>query len=169
MGDAIAAIRRYVGDMLSVTRALLAPLEAQLEVDAVRESPDARWLLDRLHRTIHAHVDELREHLRRLGGVENGGAGSNLATQLLGSAASELTAGADLAKTLRDDYTALALAHAGALMLETNARALGFASTAALAARHRDELGAMLRWIRELLPAAVKGEIATSGAYDVAM
>lgn len=169
MGDAIAAIRRYVGDMLSVTGALLAPLQAQLAVEEIRNAPDAQWLLDRLHRMLASHADELREHLRRLGGSENGGGGSNLATQLLGSAASELAAGTDLAKTLRDDYTALALAHAGALMLETNARALGFASTAALAARHRDELTAMLRWIRELLPAAVKGEIATSGAYDVAM
>ena len=170
MGDALAAIRGYVGDMLVVTQAMLGPIRAQLEGDGLSSLEGAQWLLDRIYRMLAAHSDELQAHLRRLGGGEQRGAFSDLATELLDTATTRIGDEANLAKMLRDDYTALSLAHAGALMLETNARALGFASTAALASRHRDELLSMLRAIRDLLPVAVKGEIdAGNTTYNVAM
>jgi hypothetical protein len=64
-----------------------------------------------------------------------------------------------LARSLRNYYTALSLVHAASFMLETNARAHGYSSTAAMARRHREELSTILAGIRDLLPAAIKEEI----------
>lgn len=150
MGNSIQQVRAYVAEMLRASRSMLAPLAAHLRSSGADPGSQPRWVLERLLRTLNAHVDEMSEHLRRLGGPE---------------AASEVPEvhhrrePASTTKVLRDAYGDLSLAHAGTLMLETNARALGFSSTAALARRHREELTTMLARVREVLPTAVKGEI----------
>lgn len=159
MGNAIQEVRAYVADMLRATRGMLGPVQAQLESPELESMPEARWLLERLLRMLSAHAEELAEHLQRLGaGSAAEKEASTLATDLMDTAMHRI-APERVAKALRDYYTALSLAHAGGLMLETNARALGFSSTAALATRHREELLSMLERIRELLPSAVKGEV----------
>lgn len=160
MGNAIRAVRIYVADMLAATRSMIAPIAAQ---SAFRDaqSPDVQRLFARILETLNAHAEELSEHLRRLGGdaALPEKADGNLATGLLGTASHALAGKRSFAKALRDDYATISLAHAGALMLETNARALGFSSTAALATRHREELANILRGIHELLPTAIKDEV----------
>lgn len=159
MGNAIQEIRAHVGEMLRAMRAMLGPVQAQVESSELDKMPEARWLLERLLRMLTAHAEELAEHLQRLGagGAADKQAGS-LATDLMNDAMHRIEP-EPVAKALRDYYTALSLAHAGGLMLETNARALGFSSTAALATRHREELLSMLERIRELLPSAIRGEV----------
>lgn len=160
MGNDILEIRAYVSDMIAAARAMLAPVTAQLRSPEVDKFPEARWLLERLARTLNAHVDELSEHLGRLGGATAPQKQSpeTLASDLMRTAARSLNA-RSLARSLRNYYTALSLAHAGVLMLETNARAHGYSSTAAMATRHREELATILAGVRELLPAAIKEEI----------
>jgi hypothetical protein len=82
-----------------------------------------------------------------------------LASELVNTAAPALNA-QPLARSLRNYYTALSLVHAAALMLETDARAHNYSSTAAMATRHREEIATMLLSLRDLLPAAIKEEIA---------
>jgi hypothetical protein len=133
MGNDILEIRAHVCEMLQANRVMLAAIAGQLRAGQVDASRDARWLLERVARTLNSHIDELEEHLRRLGGSE--------------------------ARSLRSYYTALTLSHTAALTLETDARSHGYSSTAAMARRHREEIAALLGSIRELLPLAVKEEI----------
>lgn len=160
MGNDILEIRAHVSDMIAAGRAMLAPVTAQLRSRELEKYPEARWLLERLAHTLSAHIDELSEHLGRLGGATatQKDPAETLATDLMQTAARSLNA-PSLARSLRNYYTALSLAHAGALMLETNARAHGYSSTAAMATRHREEIATILAGIREMLPAAIKEEI----------
>lgn len=166
MGNDVLEIRAHVSDMIAAGRAMLAPITAQLRSPEVEKFPEARWLLERLARTLNAHIDELTEHLARLGGATapQKYSAETLASDLMRTAARSLNA-QSLARSLRNYYTALSLAHAGALMLETNARAHGYSSTAAMSTRHREELATILAGIRDLLPAAIKEEI---GQVEVA-
>ena len=159
MGNDILEIRAHVSDLISAERAMLAPVTAQLHSPELEKFPQARWLLERLAQTLNAHIDELSEHLRRLGGMGIPQKSSEtLATDLMQTAAPSLNS-QSLARSLRNYYTALSLAHAGGLMLETNARAHNYSSTAAMATRHREEIATVLAGIRDLLPAAIKEEI----------
>ena len=162
MGTDILEIRAHVCGMIDANRAMLAPVAAQMRGGAVEDFPEARRLLERLMRMLNSHVDELDEHLRRLGGAVEAQKYSpeTLAGELMNAAARSLDV-QTLARSLRNYYTALSLAHAAALMLETDARAHGYSSTAAMATRHREEIATLLGGIRELLPAAVKEEINT--------
>lgn len=162
MGNDIPEIRAHVCDMISADRAMLAPVAAQLRTSEVDRFPDARWLLERISQTLSAHVDELNEHLGRLGGSAGltQSSAEMLASELMSAAAPSLNA-RTLARSLRNYYTALSLTHAGCLMLETDSRAHGYSSTAALATRHREEIATLLAAIRDLLPSAIKEEIAS--------
>lgn len=146
MGNAIHQIRAYLAEMLQVTAASLAPLAVQVRSPQVRERPRAAYVVERVLRMQTAHADELAEHLQRLGA----------AAAIHGSAPEFTEERVEIAAeaALRADYATLSLAQAAALMLETNARTLGFSSTAALAARHREEIVRLLVEIRELLPLA---------------
>ena len=146
MGSAVQQVRAYVAAMLRTTRLMLGPIAAYLREAAGKPNADERWILERLLATLHAHDEELAEHLMRLGGQ---------------SEPQPQTAEPSVqpARDLRQTHGALLLVHNEALMLETNARALEFSSTAALARRHREELSTILARMRELLPASVKGEI----------
>jgi hypothetical protein len=161
MGSDILQIRAQVCDMISADGAILARILAELQSCDVKEFPEARWLLDRVAHMLSTHIDELTEHLRRLGGA--GGtkhaSSETLASELMAAAARLLNAGT-LARSLRNYYTVLSVGHACALMLETNARARSYSSTAAMATRHREEIATMLAAMRELLPVAIKEEIA---------
>ena len=160
MGNDILEIRAHVFDMISADRAMLAPLLAQLRKPEAGDFPEARWLLERIAHTLNAHIDELTEHLGRLGGAGViRSSAEMLASELMNAAAPSLNA-QTLARSLRNYYTALSLTHAGSLMLETNARAHGYSSTAAMATRHREEIATLLAGIRDMLPAAIKEEIA---------
>lgn len=159
MGDGVGRIRAQVRATLAAARGMLTALHAQLRSQYAESAGEIPWLLEHLRSMLTSHADELAEHLRRLGGGsadENGG--DSLAVNLIDTAVRKI-APEGAAAALRDYYTALSLLQAGDLMLETNARALGFSSTAALATRHGEEVGAAMARLREALPAAIKGEI----------
>lgn len=160
MGNDIFEIRANVCDLIAAAQAMLGPVGAHLRSGALDAYPQARWLLERLARTLDAHIEELTEHVHRLGGTAslNRYPEQTLATDLMNAAAPALNA-RRIAHLLRNYYTALSLIHAGALMLETNARAHWYSSTAAMATRHREEIATLLGGIREMLPAAIKEEV----------
>lgn len=169
LGNAIRAIRIHVADLLAATRSIIAPIAAQCARFDVHVQAEHLRLFGEILETLRMHERELAEHLRRLGGeaAADERPTENLATGLLGVAGDALARKRSFGRAIRDDYAAISLAHAGALMLETNARVLGFSSTAALATRHREELASMLREIAEVLPGAIKEEVAMSAqAFD---
>jgi len=148
MGNGIQQVRSHVAEMLAAAKAMLALAAAQMHSPHIERDPHARWAMESLMRTLEAHVRELAGHLERLGGTPS-------AVQPQGASIPPASALA----VLRDCYVQLHLAHDAGLMLETNARALGYSSTAALARRHREELATAAARVRELLPESVKGEI----------
>lgn len=101
-----------------------------------------QFVLGRARALLSTHAADLREHISRLGGTCAPAPGARLSRV------------PPSAKTIADLFSQISLVHAAALMLETNARALGFSSTAALAARHREETSVLLAALRELLPQA---------------
>jgi hypothetical protein len=147
MGNEIQEIRAHVAEMIAADKAMLADVAVRLHSPELQHAPEARWLLERLERTLNAHIDELAEHLRRLGGTSPNGARQET-----------------LARSLEEYFTALSSAHAGALILETNARTRGYSSTAALATRHREEMASVLAGICEALPKAITGELVRAQA-----
>lgn len=136
MGNDIVEIRAQVTDLIRANRAILGAVTAQLRSGDLDKMSDARWLLERLAKMLDTHIDELSEHLGRLG--------ASAVTQTY----SADTLATDLMKTA-----------ARSLQLETTARARGYSSTAAMATRHREEIATILSGIRELLPPAIKEEI----------
>ncbi len=159
MGTDILEIRAHVSDVIAADRAMLTPVLVQLRSADLHQFPDALRLLERLAHMLDLHIHELSEHLKRLGGTASAAqTPETLALELMNAAAPSLNA-QSLARSLRNYYTALSLADAGALMLETNARARNYSSTAAMATRHREEIAMVLAEIRDLLPAAIKEEI----------
>ena len=128
-------------EMYRITRRLLAQIEQQRTAPAPDASPQALWLLGRSALMLRAHSDDIDGHLQRLGGITLSGDRESYASAGAANAGSK--------KMMDDLYARLSFAHAACLMLETNARALNFSSTAALASRHRDELAAMLARIKE--------------------
>ena len=147
MGNGILQVRAYVEEMLRITRAMLAPLTAQLHISESDPFSEGRWILERMLRTLNMHAEELAEHLRRLG------------SQAPPDNGKPAFYAQNRSESLRDHYLRLRLAQAGALMLESNARALGYSSTAALATRHREEIASLLETFRELVPGSVRGEL----------
>jgi hypothetical protein len=168
MGNDLLEIRAHVRGMIDADRAMLATVARQLRSTEVQGFLEARRLLERIARTLNAHIDELEEHLRRLGGDADRAryAPETLAEELM-SAVTDSSNVRTLSRTLRDYYTALSLAHAAALLLETDARARSYSSTAAMATRHREEIAAMLSGIRDLLPVAIKEEISHANLHNV--
>ncbi len=158
MGNDILEIRAHVADMVAANQAVLDAVAVEVRSPAAADFPEARWVLERIDRTLRAHIQELREHLRRLGGATTQTPESDaLASELVKAAAARLRPRSP-ARALRNCYTALSLTDAAALMLETTARAHAYSSTAAMATRHREEVGTILTGIRDLLPAAIKDE-----------
>lgn len=139
MGNAVHQIRAHVLDMLAATTRLLAALGASAE----RTDTSEVYLRSRMRKTLETHAADLREHLTVLGA----GGLSQAAMQTFARREAPVASVSEL-------YSRTGLLHAAQLMLETDARALGFSSTAALAARHREELETLLAQLRELLPKA---------------
>jgi len=146
MGNAVHQVRAYVVEALASAR-LLLPVIAEFARGRADGAPETQWAIERVQRTLSGHQEELTEHLTRLGGHA-----------LLAGLNGASPDGQSIA-SVRDLYSRLIAAHERMLMLETNSRALGFSSTAALARRHREEVDTLLMRLRDALPATVKGEI----------
>ncbi len=145
MGNAVQHIRANVLDVLRSTHRLIGQLSSQQGVARAIGGAELNWLFDRAYATACTHAQDLAEHLQRLGG---GAAPSEPSQE---RSVSEVFSER---KILDDLYAWFSLAQAAALMLETNARALNFSSTAALASRHREEIAATLAHIKEYTSAA---------------
>lgn len=157
MENGLVEIRAHVCEILAADRVMLAPVAAQLRADRGNIG-EARQLLERLARMLNSHIDELEEHLRRVGGADS--------SRVCPAHTFPRIDVHTLARSLRGYYTALSAVHAAELMLETDARALGYSLTAAMATRQREEIAGTLAGIRKLLPAAVKEEIGYARLSD---
>jgi hypothetical protein len=158
------AVSTYVSDMLALEKHIAAPLAQQTKFDDAGKFAGAAALFIRIKTTTEAHVEALTARLDALGGHEASGLKSVWAS-MLGAAAGAIDAGRKtrVSKSLRDDYTALALASVSYSMLYATALGLGDAATAALAKRHLEDDGVLIMAIGAAMPSVVLEELQDDG------
>jgi len=156
--DAKQAIHSYVTDMLALEEHIAKAFEGQIK--ALDDQPQAASALRTMHTTIEEHMATLRglEESRDAGAVQEVGEALKRVGAIMagaGAAVIDILRPEKLAKNLRDDATACALAATGYLMLHTTALALDDAATAAIASRHLEDHAGMIQRLHHLIPDAV--------------
>jgi hypothetical protein len=157
-------IATYVSDMLALERHIRGPLDRQINDDETAQFAGAATLTTKIRRLVDAHEAALETQLDAIGGDASAGVKSAWG-QLVGGAAAALGGArkTKISKSLRDDYTALALASISYTMLHTTALGLGDEATAAVAKAHLDDYAPIVVEIGRAIPAIVLQELKNDG------
>jgi predicted transcriptional regulator len=111
------------------------------------------------------HEQALEARLESLGGHAGSPIKSTVSSALGGIAAAIGDARkTEIAKYLRDDYTAMSLASAGYTMLQTTARALNDDATAQLAKEHLSDYATIIMKLSATLPTITIADLRNEGA-----
>lgn len=158
--SATDALRLYVNDMVALEKHILEAIERQVNDERVQAQPEASALIEKLHRTLHQHVDGLENHAAALGG----GVGATVkaaVTAVAGTFAGiyDKVRKDPVSRMLRDDYTALSLATISYTMLVTTGLAFRETAVANLAERHLKDYTPIVVKISEIIPIIVAGEL----------
>ena len=164
MSDSIELLTTYVSDLLALERHIYEAFDRQSTDSTVREYPQAKPLVDRLHATAKTHLNALDVHLTALGGHPTSSV-KEAVTSILGIAAGvvDKARGYPVSKMLRDDYTALGMAAISYTMLHTTALAAKEGPTAELARQHLQDWTPLIVEISEVIPYVVVKELENDG------
>lgn len=153
--DRNEAINSYISDMLGLEDHIEKAVRSQLE--DLKAYPEVVAELRQIHRKIEHHISDLRglSDRRQAGGVVE--SVKRAGSAVLGAAAGviDLVRTEGLPKNLRDDYTALSLAHIGYVMLHTTGLSLDDREVAELAQQGFTDYAEALTRLQGLIPAAV--------------
>jgi uncharacterized protein YidB (DUF937 family) len=153
--DRNEAINSYITDMLGLEDHIEKAIRGQFE--DLKAYPEVVAELRQIHRKIERHVSDLRglSDRRRAGGVVE--SVKRAGSAVLGAAAGviDLLRTEGLPKNLRDDYTALSLAHIGYVMLHTTGLSLDDREVAELAQQGFTDYAEALTRLQRIIPAAV--------------
>jgi uncharacterized protein YukE len=144
----------------------LEAIDRQLENldDKSRRHPDAYAALQEVHRTLEAQASALELRRKALGG---GGAQpfKDAVSSIAGHVSGLIHAlrEEEASHSLRDDYTFLARASVGYVMLHATARSLGDQETAALAETCYRDIARLTKQVDRVLPALVIQELREEG------
>ena len=157
-------VATYLSDMLALEQHISAPIDSQLGSEDHQEYAEATRIIQRIKSVTTSHITALEAQLKAAGGSSAHGVKSAWA-QLLGGGAAALNnvRKTKVSKSLRDDYTALALASVSYTMLHATAAGLGDGSTAALAKRHLDDITPIIVDISKAIPTVVLQELSDDG------
>lgn len=158
-------IQTYLSDALALERHIAVPLQRQLDLDDTTDFAEAVQVFSTIKSLTESHIAQLESQLADYGG-EGGSAIKSAWSQLLGAGAAVVGGSrkTKVSKSLRDDYTALALATAGYTMLCATALGLGDGAPAHLAKKHLEDYAPVMVQIFKVLPGAVLRELALDGA-----
>ena len=153
--DRNEAINSYISDMLGLEDHIEKAVRSQLE--DLKDYPEVVAELRQIHRKIEHHISDLRglSDRRQAGGVKE--TVKRAGSAVLGAAAGviDLVRTEGLPKNLRDDYTALSLAHIGYVMLHTTGLTLEDREVAELAQQGFTDYAEVLTRLQTIIPAAV--------------
>jgi len=153
--DRNEAINSYISDMLGLEDHIEKAIRSQLE--DLKDYPEVVAELRQIHRKIEHHISDLRglSDRRQAGGVKE--SVKRAGSAVLGAAAGviDLVRTEGLPKNLRDDYTALSLAHIGYVMLHTTGLSLDDREVAELAQQGFTDYAEALSRLQSIIPAAV--------------
>lgn len=155
-------VQQYVGDMVAVETHIEEALDRQL--DEVKDYAPANSAVNRFHVMVRDHRDNLKEHLKSIGGSESSPIKAAV-SGVFGAAAGMIdkVRTEAVSKSLRDDYAAFNLAAIGYAMLHTTAHALGQSSTADVAAKYLRDYAAAVQEINQIIPGVVVWELRKDG------
>ncbi len=164
MGNEQHSLATYVSDMLAVERHIRIPFDTQRADKDVMEYSDAADVINRLVALCDMHVDALVAQLERLGGHEASPIKSAV-TQVEGAVAGAIdkVRKTKVSKSLRDDYTALALCTISYSELMTTANAMDDAEVADVAKRHLADYANAIMKIGEYIPGITIRELQANG------
>jgi hypothetical protein len=161
--DRNEAINSYISDMLALEDHIEKAIRGQLE--DLKDYPEVVAELRQIHRKIEHHISDLRglSERRQAGGMKE--AVKRAGSAVLGAAAGviDLVRTEGLPKNLRDDYTALSLAHIGYVMLHTTGLSFDDREVAELAQQGFTDDAESLTRLQGLIPAAVVGYFRQEG------
>ncbi len=158
------AIATYLSDVLALEKHIRQPLAQQTKIDEVGNYADGERIINAIRSLTEAHVTAIDARLNAVGG--HGASPVKSAwTQLLGAGAAAVDSvrKTKVSKSLRDDYTALALASISYTMLHATALGLGDQQTADLAKQHLDDYAPIVVEIGKTIPAVVLQELRDDG------
>jgi hypothetical protein len=165
MPDTAPTINTYLSDMLALERHVLQPLQHQVEDEDVVAMPSAHRVVAEAVAISQKHERALETRLESLGGHAGSPVKSTVSAALGGIAAAIGNARkTEVAKYLRDDYTAMSLASAGYTMLQTTARAFNDEATARLATQHLADYATIIMTLSATLPTATIADLKNDGA-----
>jgi hypothetical protein len=153
--DRNEAINSYITDMLGLEDHIEKAIRGQIE--DLKDSPEAVAELRGIHRKIEHHISDLRglSDRRQAGGVVE--SMKRAGSAVLGAAAGviDLVRSEGLPKNLRDDYTALSLAHIGYVMLHTTGLSLEDREVADLTQQGFTDYAEAITRLQGIIPGAV--------------
>ena len=150
--------------MLSLEEHVRLPFEAQLNDKDLASYPTAQTLLRRLSDTSNAHIDALKSLLEQTGGHEAQPVKSAVsATAGFIASAIDKMRKTQIAKGLRDDYTALSLCTVSYSMLLSTANAYGETMVAQTAQQHMRDYAQLIMEIGTAIPEIVVYDLQQTG------
>lgn len=164
MADMEHSLAAYVSDMLALEEHIRVPLGSQRNDRDFSRYPEASALLERMYGLCDSHISALESTLQTLGGHEMSGVKSAV-TNIEGwfASAIDMVRKTKVAKSLRDDYTALGLCCIGYEMLLTTANGYGNTLVAQLAERHLHDYASAVMAIGDAMPAIVIQDLRETG------
>ena len=158
------SLATYVSDMLALERHIRVPFDTQQNDGDFKDYADAYALVSRLAALCDTHVDQLKSTLDRLGGQEASPIKSAV-VEVEGAVAGAIDKlrKTKVSKSLRDDYTALALCCVSYSMLVTTANSMGDEQVASLAQRLLQDYAQAVLEIGDAIPAVVVQELRATG------
>jgi hypothetical protein len=153
--ERIEAINSYITDMLGLEDHIEKAIRSQLE--DLKAYPEVVAELRQIHRKVERHISDLRglSDRRQAGGMVE--SVKRAGSAVLGAAAGliDLLRTEGLPKNLRDDYTAVGLAHIGYVMLHTTGLSFDDREVAELAQQGFTDYAEALTRLQGIIPAAV--------------
>lgn len=157
-------VATYLSDMLALERHIARPIDAQLASKDHGSIGEARQLISEIKTCTDRHIASLEARLSDVGGDGISPVKSAWSALLGGGAAAiNQVRKTKVSKSLRDDYTALALSTISYTMLHATASGLGDSATAQLAKRHLDDYAPIVVAISKAMPKVVLRELQDDG------
>ncbi|HET7814653.1 MAG TPA: hypothetical protein VFL13_09810 [Candidatus Baltobacteraceae bacterium] len=164
MSDTQHSYQTYISDMLALEQHVRAPFEAQLADGDFEQYATAQALLRRLSDLSNTHIDALKALLDREGGHQASPVKDAVsATAGFFAGAIDKIRKTKIAKSLRDDYTALSLCCVSYGMLLSTANAYGKADGVQLAQQHMRDYAQVLMEISDAMPEIVISDLEETG------
>lgn len=147
-------VTKYLGDLLAATRHVKEAFQNQLEASFMTGDAGAREAVSAAHDVLSSQIVDL-EH--RLVELDAGGTWKQTVTTITGVLAGlyDRLRSEQLARALRDNYTALCFVHICQTMMLTTAAGCGDTGTAELVRQHQRHLPPLIMKMAERVPAAV--------------